>query len=110
MNGAYARAREQCDHGFGNHGQVDGNGVAPAHAHPSQNPREAAYLAEKLGVGYGGRLAGLVGFVDDGGFVRGAEGMSVDAIERGVETAAEKPGYVAVLETAAANGIKRSFP
>lgn len=110
VDGADARAGQEGDEGLGDHGQVDGDRVALAHAHLLEHVGDLGHLAQQLAVRDIAALAGLVGLVDDGHLVGVLEGVAVDAVERGVELALEEPGIVAVLERAAVHRLKGLAP
>ena len=110
MDGADARAGQEGDEGLGDHGQVDGDRVALAHAHLLEDVGDLGDLAEQLAVRDIAALAGLVGLVDDGHLVWVLEGVAVDAVERGVELAFEEPGIVAAVEGTAVDCLKGLAP
>lgn len=110
VDGAEAGAGEEGDEGLGDHGQVDGDGVALGDAHLLEDVGGAADLAQQLGVGQGAALADLVGLVDDGGLVGVGGGVAVDAVVGGVELALEEPGVVAAGEGAGVDGLEVAGP
>ena len=110
MHGAQARARQEGDQGLGDHGQVNGDGVALGHAHLLQHVGGAAHLAQQLAVGQGAALADLISLVDDGGLVRVGGGVAIDAVVRGVELALEEPGVVTVGQRARVGGLEVARP
>jgi hypothetical protein len=67
-------------------------------------------LAEKLSVGDDATITCIVCLVDDGGFVRIFERVTVDAVVAGVQPAFEKPGIVTSFEAASVYGLKIAIP
>ena len=53
-------------------------------------------LTQELPVGDDAAFRSLIGLVDDGGLIRGLQGMAVHAVEAGIEPSTQKPGDVAV--------------
>ena len=106
VHGANARAGKESNDGLGNHGQVDGNSVALLDTLALEDPGETGDLPLELAVRDGAALVGLVGLVDDGDLVRVLESVTVDAVERRVQLASEKPSVVTVDEGAGARGVE----
>lgn len=110
MDGSDACAGEESNDGFGDHGEVQGHGVALAHAHLLQGVGELGDFAQELAVGDDAAVGGIVGLVDDCGLVWVLEGVAVDAVVAGVQPALDEPGIVAVLEAAGVDGLEVALP
>lgn len=110
VNGADTGAGKEGDDRLGNHGQVQRNGVALLDAHLLQHVGQSGDLAQELAVGDGAALIVLVGLVDDGRLVGIRDGVTVNAVVRGIEAALEEPGVVAVLEAAGVDGLEVALP
>jgi hypothetical protein len=110
VDGTDARAGQEGDERLGDHGQVDGNGVALLDAHLLEHVGCLADLAQQLAVGQGAALADLVGLVDDGGLLGVVGGMAIDAVVGGVQLTLEEPGVVAVGEAAGVDGLEVAAP
>lgn len=67
VDGADTSASKEGRGGVPCHGQVDTDGLALGNAEILENVGDPAGLAEKLGIGDGRTLTGLIGFVYDGG-------------------------------------------
>lgn len=98
VHGTDTNAGQECHEGFRDHRQVDRDGVTLAHTEGLQHPGELRDLAQQLAVGDGAALTGLIGLVDDGRLVGVLDGMAVDAVIGGVQTATKEPGVVAMLK------------
>lgn len=81
-----------------NHGQVDRHGVTLLHTHLLQDPGGPANLTKQLTVGEVAALIWLVGLVNDGHTVWILGCMTIDTVVRGVQSALQKVGVVAVLQ------------
>ena len=106
VDGSDSGAGEEGDESLGNHGEVDGYGVALADAHLLEDVGGLGDLAKELAVGDIATFAGLVGFVDDGDLVGVLDGVPVDAVVRGVELAFQEPGVIAFGERAAVHSLE----
>lgn len=73
-------AGKECDECLRNHGEVDRNSVALLDAHLLEDVCGLADLAEKLAIGQGTALVGLVSLVDDGCLVWVLDRMAIDAV------------------------------
>lgn len=80
VNGADSAASKKGNDSLRDHGQVDGHGVALAHAHLGEHVGELGDIAQELAVGDVPAVRGLVGFVDDGDLVGVLEGMAIDTV------------------------------
>lgn len=80
VDSADARAGQERDDGFGNHGHVQSDRVALLHAHLLEHPRELGHLRHELAVGDCATTLLLIGLVDDGRLVGVFEGVAVHAV------------------------------
>ncbi len=91
VRGTDARAGQHRDDRLRNHRQINHDAIARFHAVLLQHVGHETDFAMKLLIGEGGDVAGLT-LKNDGGFVaRGAGQMAVEAIDAGVELAADEP-------------------
>jgi len=99
-------ASKESNESLRNHRKVDGNGVTLLDTLLLESPGNAGNLTQKLSVCDGAALAGLIGLVDNGGLVGVFESMTVDTVERGVQTTLNEPGNVTVDERTGAGGLE----
>jgi hypothetical protein len=110
VDGANTDAGQDGDDGLGDHGHVDGDGVALLDAGLLEDPGDLGDVAEKLAVGDVAAIVDLVGLVDDGDTVGVLVSMAVDSVVAGVELALYEPLDVAVGEAASRDGLKVAGP
>lgn len=110
VDGADTHTGEQGDESLGNHGEVDGDGVALADAHLLQDPGGLGDIPEQLAVGDIAALACLVCLVDDGDAVGVCNGVAIDAVVSGIELALDEPGIVTVSERAGVDSVEVALP
>jgi hypothetical protein len=67
-------------------------------------------LAEELAVCDDAAIARVVGLVDDGRLVGVLEGMAVDAVVAGIQSALEEPRNIAMLKRARLYRLEIAFP
>lgn len=110
VNGTDTGTGEEGDNSFGNHRQVQGDGVTLLDAHVLQHPGDLGHVAHELSIGDCASFIGLVGLVNNGGLVGSLYGVAVDAVVRGVQTALLEPGRVAIGEGASVDGLEVAVP
>jgi hypothetical protein len=101
---------QQCDECLGDHGHVDGDGVSLLDSLLLQDVGELGDLSQKLTVGDGASLGGLIGLVDDGGAVGVLESVSVDGVVTGVQASLKEPADISVLERSVLDGLEGDVP
>lgn len=110
VDGADTNASKQGDNGFGNHGQVDGNGIALADAHLLQHPGSLGDLPKELTKSDDAAITRLVSFIDDSGSIGVRESVTIDTVVRSVELAFYEPGTVATGEGSGLDGLEVARP
>jgi hypothetical protein len=103
-------ASEDGNDGLGNHGQVNGNGIALSDTHLLEDPGGPGHFPQELAICDVAAIGGVVGFVDDGDSVRVCVGVSVDAVVGSIQLALDKPSVVSVFERAAVDGLEVAGP
>lgn len=110
MDGAETGAGQHGDNSFGDHGHVDGDGVALADAHLLERPGDLRDVPQELAIGDITAVGGLVGLVSDGDPVGIFEGVSVDQVVACVQGTLDEPRVVAALKTPGAYGLEIRVP
>lgn len=106
VNGTNTRASQEGNNGLGDHGKVDGHGIALLHALLFQGPGDARDFPEQLAESDIATRVGLVGFIDDGNFIGVLNGVTVDAVEGGVQATFGEERIVAILERTDVGGLE----
>lgn len=106
MNSTDTGDGEEGNERLGNHRKVDGNSVTLLDTLLLQSPGDTGDLTQEFTVGDGAALIGLIGLVDDGDLVGVLDGVTVDTVEGGVQTALNEPSNVTVLERTIAGGLE----
>src|ERR1039458_6574390 len=91
MNRADARACEHRDRGLGDQREVDPHAIALADAERLEDVRELLHFAVQIPVRERAPVARLALPYDGGLVSRGAASVTVDAVRRDVELAADEP-------------------
>jgi hypothetical protein len=73
------------DNSFGNHREVNSNGVALTDAHLLENPSSPRDFSKEFTVCNIATFAGLISLIDDGNTIRVLKSVTVDTIVRGVQ-------------------------
>lgn len=106
VDGTDTGAGKEGNESFGNHGKVDGDGVTLLDTLLLESPGDTGNLTEQLPVGNNTALIGLVGLVDDGNLVGVLDRVTVDTVERSIQTTLDKPGHIAIDEGAVAGSLE----
>lgn len=106
VNGTDTGTGEKSHNGFRNHGKVDRDSVTLLDTPLLQDPGNAGDFAEELAVGNDAALIRLIGLVDDRDLIRVLDGMTIHAVERGIQATFDEPGIVSILERPDVRGLE----
>lgn len=110
VDGADTDTGQDSNNGFGNHGHVDGDGIALLDAGLLEDPSNLGHITKKLAVGHVAALIDLVSLVDDGNAVGVLVSMAINGVVAGVELALDEPLDIALSEAAGGDGLEVASP
>lgn len=110
VDGADTDTGQDSNNGFGNHGHVDGDGIALLDAGLLEDPSNLGHITKKLAVGHVAALVDLVSLVDDGNAVGVLVSMAINGVVAGVELALDEPLDIALGEAAGGDGLEVAGP
>lgn len=110
VDGADTGTGQDGNNGFGDHGHVDGDGIALLDAGLLEDPSNLGHIAKKLAVGHVAAVVDLVSLVDDGNAVGVLVSMAINGIVAGVELALDEPLDITFSEAAGGDGLEVAGP
>lgn len=110
VDGADTDTGQDGNNGFGNHGHVDGDGIALLDAGLLEDPSNLGHFTKKLAVGHVAALVDLVSLVDDGNAVGVLVSMAINGVVAGIELALNEPLDIALSEAAGGDGLEVAGP
>lgn len=110
VDGADTDTGQDSNNGFGNHGHVDGDGIALLDAGLLEDPSNLGHVAKKLAVGHVAAIVDLVSLVDDGNAVGILVSMAINGVVAGVELALDEPLDITLSEAAGGDGLEVAGP
>lgn len=106
MDGTDTGAGEESNKSFGDHGKVDANGVTLLDTLLLESPGNTGNLTKQLPIGNGTALIGLVGLVYDSNLVGVLDRVTIDTVERSIQTTLDEPGHVTIDKRTVAGSLE----